>query len=80
MYFVYILRSVASPDITYIGFTTNLELRLKEHNAGGSPYTSMHGKWEYAFHCALPDKMKALAFEKYLKSHSGKEFASKRLI
>jgi hypothetical protein len=27
----------------------------------------------------FPDKYKALAFEKYLKSHSGRAFAKKRL-
>jgi len=30
-------------------------------------------------YCAFPDKYKALAFEKYLKSHSGRAFAKKRL-
>jgi len=28
---------------------------------------------------AFPDKYKALAFEKYLKSHSGRAFTKKRL-
>ena len=30
-------------------------------------------------YCAFPDKYKALAFEKYLKSHSSRAFANKRL-
>ena len=31
------------------------------------------------WYCAFPDKHRALAFEKYLKSHSGRAFAKKRL-
>jgi len=31
------------------------------------------------WYCAFPDKYKALEFEKYLKSHSGRAFAKKRL-
>jgi hypothetical protein len=32
------------------------------------------------WYCGFPEKMKALAFECYLKSHSGKAFAAKRLL
>jgi putative endonuclease len=35
--------------------------------------------WELKWYCAFPDKYKALAFEAYLKSHSGRAFAKKRL-
>jgi putative endonuclease len=35
--------------------------------------------WQLTWYCAFPDKYKALAFEKYLKSHSGRAFANKRL-
>ncbi|MDX2095626.1 MAG: GIY-YIG nuclease family protein, partial [Alphaproteobacteria bacterium] len=36
--------------------------------------------WELVWYCAFPDKYKALEFEKYLKSHSGRAFANKRLL
>nr|WP_283809955.1 GIY-YIG nuclease family protein [Bradyrhizobium forestalis] len=35
--------------------------------------------WKLVWYCAFPDKMKALAFETYLKSHSGRAFSKKRL-
>ena len=35
--------------------------------------------WELVWYCAFPDKYRALEFEKYLKSHSGRAFAKKRL-
>jgi len=36
--------------------------------------------WELMWNCAFPDKYKALEFEEYLKSHSGRAFAAKRLL
>jgi putative endonuclease len=56
-----------------------LKRRLPEHNAGKSAHTAKFKPWELVWYCAFPDKYKALAFEKYLKSHSGRAFAKKRL-
>jgi len=74
-YYVYILRSLSDPDRTYIGYTTNLESRLIKHNEGGSPHTSKYRPWQIETAMAFSDKQKALAFEKYLKSGSGREFS-----
>ena len=38
MYFVYILKSLRD-DRTYIGYTNNLDERLKRHNSGLVPAT-----------------------------------------
>ena len=78
MWYVYILRSIAFPDQDYIGATSDLKRRFKDHNAGRSPHTSKYMPWELVWYCAFPDKYKALAFETYLKSHSGRAFAKKR--
>jgi predicted GIY-YIG superfamily endonuclease len=80
MFHVYILRSGAQPTQTYVGFTTDLTTRLHKHNEGGSPHTAKHRPWQLIWSCAFDDKGKALAFEAYLKSHSGKAFAAKRLL
>jgi len=80
VYYVYILRSISTSQQTYVGFSTDLKTRLKTHNAGGCPHTAKFKPWELAWYCAFPSKIQALAFEKYLKSHSGKAFANKRLI
>ena len=79
MYFVYLLRSKSNPDQTYIGFTEDLKTRLKAHNHGQSSYTAKYKPWELISYLAFKDKSTAIAFEKYLKSHSGKAFANKRL-
>lgn len=76
-FYVYILVSESDPNNHYIGFTTDLAGRLRTHNEGGSPHTSKDGPWHIDVAVAFRDKRKALAFEKYLKSHSGRAFAKK---
>ncbi len=63
----------------YIGFTTNLKDRLKIHNSGGSIHTTRYKPWLLHAYFAFNTKVQALAFEAYLKSHSGRAFAKKRL-
>jgi len=79
MHYVYLLRSLSAPSQTYIGFTTDLKNRLAKHNAGGSPHTSQHAPWNLVTYIAFDDKQTALDFEAYLKTASGRAFASKRL-
>jgi predicted GIY-YIG superfamily endonuclease len=79
VYYVYLLRSIPNPDQTYIGFTEDLNARFTARNRGQSPHTSKFKPWELITYLAFNNKSKALAFEKYLKSHSGKAFANKRL-
>lgn len=79
MWYVYILKSVAAPDREYVGFTSNLRQRIKDHIAGKSAHTAKFKPWEIVWYCAFRDKRKALDFEIYLKSHSGRAFTKKRL-
>jgi putative endonuclease len=80
MYYVYLIQSIAYPHQTYIGYTENLKERLSTHNSGGSTYTTKYRPWELVFYLGLKSKIKALEFERYLKSPSGRAFASKRLF
>ena len=80
MYFVYILCSVNHTEQAYVGFTEDVAARLKKHNEGGNISTAPYRPWKMIFYCAFEDKGKALTFETYLKSHSGKAFAAKRLL
>ncbi len=79
MHYVYILQSLKDQSY-YTGLTTDLEARLKKHNSGSVEYTSVRRPWKLAWHCCFEDKMKALHFEKYLKSGSGFALARKRLV
>lgn len=76
MWYVYILRSIEFPDQEYVGATEDLKRRIPEHNAGKSRHTAKFRPWKLIWYC---DKHKALAFEAYLKSHSGRAFSQKRL-
>ena len=77
---MYIIRSTSAPDQEYTGATADLKQRVAEHNAGKSTHTAKFVPWKLAWYCRFPDKYVALEFEKYLKSHSGRAFAKKRLI
>jgi predicted GIY-YIG superfamily endonuclease len=79
MYYVYSIKSINFPDQNYVGYTQDLKARLRLHNEGKSRHTSKFMPWELVTYTAFQDKYKALEFEKYLKSHSGKAFANKRL-
>ena len=75
--YVYILRSDADPTHRYTGLTDDFETRLESHNQGSNPHTSKHRPWKIETAIAFRSREKAAAFEKYLKSHSGRAFASK---
>jgi predicted GIY-YIG superfamily endonuclease len=79
MWYVYIIRSIVHPDEEYIGASADLRKRLVDHNAGESKHTAKFAPWELRWYAAFPDKLRAFSFEKYMKSHSGRAFARKRL-
>jgi predicted GIY-YIG superfamily endonuclease len=79
MTYVYILRSLEHPDRYYIGVTGDLGARLKKHNAGEVSHTSKYAPWMLKTYVAFSDETQAFAFEKYLKSASGRAFTKKRL-
>ena len=81
MYYVYIIRSVNNPDQIYVGYTENLDVRISQHNNGtASIHTKKYMPWEIVTYTAISDKLKAHAFEKYLKSGSGRVFRDRHLI
>jgi len=78
-FYVYILRSESDPPHFFIGFTENLDTRPVHHNSGGAPHTAKYRPWRIKTAIAFTDREQALAFERYLKSPSGRAFAKKRL-
>ncbi|MEW5684404.1 MAG: GIY-YIG nuclease family protein [Pseudomonadota bacterium] len=79
MHYVYLIRSISDAARRYVGVTSDLRERLREHDAGKSPHTSKYRPWELVTYVAFSDRTQAEAFEKYLKSGSGHAFARKRL-
>jgi predicted GIY-YIG superfamily endonuclease len=79
MKYVYILQSSADEEHFYTGITDNLRDRLSAHNSGAVSHTSKYRPWHIKSYVAFTDKARAFAFEKYLKSGSGRAFAKARL-
>ena len=75
--YVYILQSEAKPKEIYIGYSTDLKRRIKEHNAGHSIHTNKFKPWKIMAYFAFEQQITAENFEKYLKSCSGRAFINK---
>ncbi|MBI1780150.1 MAG: GIY-YIG nuclease family protein [Sphingobacteriales bacterium] len=74
MYFVYVLYSPSYHKI-YIGFTADLEQRLKSHNElGKKGWTIKFRPWDLLHTEAFEDKHSAMKREKELKTAKGREF------
>lgn len=74
------MRSNNYPDQIYVGKTSDLKKRLSNHNCGTTHHTAKYAPWDLITYICFTDKMKAIEFEKYLKSGSGREFRNKRLL
>ena len=72
-YFVYMLRCISSAKKrTYIGFTSNLKKRLKDHNSNkGAKYTRGN-RWIIIYKKSFSSKSEAMSYE-YLLKHDKKE-------
>ncbi len=77
MTFVYILQSELDPERYYTGISDDPSRRLTEHNSGHSTHTNKFRPWKLIVTIAFDDPAKAVAFERYLKSGSGRAFAKK---
>ncbi len=80
MHHVYIIRSIAHPNQTYIGYTKDLSKRMLEHNNGSTFHTAKYKPWELIIVISFIDEFNAHSFEKYLKSGNGRVFIAKRLM
>ncbi len=76
--YVYILQSQLDAKRFYTGLTDNLRKRFTTHNAGRVLHTAKWKPWRLKACVALRDRVRAAAFERYLKSASGRAFVKKR--
>ncbi|MGZ8335020.1 MAG: GIY-YIG nuclease family protein [Allosphingosinicella sp.] len=73
--YVYILQSLKDPAQFYTGLCADVSKRLAAHNAGQSPHSSRHKPWRLVSFHYFEAPSTAAAFERYLKSGSGRAFA-----
>ncbi len=71
-YYVYILQSQKDSSF-YIGYTTDLIKRFKQHNNGESQATKPFRPYKLIFYEAFLDKVDAKNREVYLKSGYGRK-------
>lgn len=77
-YFVYILFSQKDHKL-YIGYTTNLELRLQEHKSGRVTSTKERRPFQLIYHEVFTNKEDAKTREVFLKSGFGRGQMKKAL-
>jgi predicted GIY-YIG superfamily endonuclease len=80
MKYVYLLKSIDHPNQTYVGLAEDLRARLIAHDSGRSLHTKKFRPWRLVTYVAFSDEAKATAFERYMKTGSGRAFAKKRLL
>ena len=78
-FYVYILQSQEHAHRFYVGRTSALSDRLAKHNAGEVLHTSKFKPWRIRTAVAFNELTRAVEFERYLKTSSGRAFAKKRL-
>ena len=68
-YYVYMLKTLPGfKNKTYVGYTNNLELRLKKHNSNMGAKATKGYKWEIIYKKKLTSKSKAMTYEYLLKN------------
>ena len=69
-YYVYILQSLKNQSF-YIGYTSDLRKRVKQHNSGESLATKPFRPYKVIYYEAFLDRRDAKNREEYLKSGWG---------
>jgi len=80
MTYVYLIESVNLRQQHYVGLTHDLKQRLADHNEGKSPHTRKFKPWVLIAYTAFAEEEAAQAYEKYLKSGSGKTFLKRHFL
>jgi putative endonuclease len=75
--YVYILACEKGEHF-YVGVTDDVLARLAVHNSGHVTHTAKYMPWKLRTYIAFSEDERAFALERYLKSGSGRAFASKR--
>ena len=66
-FYVYMLKSIEKKSVTYVGYTSSLQNRIKLHNSGkGAKYTRGR-KWKLIYKEKFNTKNKAISREYYIK-------------
>jgi putative endonuclease len=78
VFYVYVLRSESDYGF-YIGLSTNLRARLRQHQDGKNFTTKSRGPWKLIYYEAYAEREDAERREKLLKSGAGRRFPRTQL-
>ena len=68
-FYVYMLKSKSIKSITYVGYTNNLEKRIKLHNSGKGAKFTRGRKWVLIYKEKYKSKKEAISREYYIKKN-----------
>lgn len=77
MYYVYHLIGIEDPSRHYTGLIKSVRNRVLQYHEGLVMATSANRPWNLEVAIAFKSRVKAVAFEAYLKSHSGRSFSKR---
>jgi predicted GIY-YIG superfamily endonuclease len=77
--FVYVIVNNVN-NAPYVGVTSDITRRLDTHNSGGSVHTKAWRPWRLAVSLEFATESRALQFESYLKSGSGRAFMTRHFL
>ncbi len=78
MFYNYVLQSEKNKSL-YVGYTTDLRKRLKEHNQGFDKSTKPYRPWKLIYYEACLNEDDAKRREHYLKTSQGQRLLKRRL-
>tara|TARA_B100000575_G_C22677111_1_gene412237 strand:+ start:296 stop:544 length:249 start_codon:yes stop_codon:yes gene_type:complete len=68
-YHVYMLKSLGKKSVTYVGYTQNLNNRIKLHNSGKGAKFTRGRKWKLIYKEKYTTKNQAILREYYIKKN-----------
>jgi putative endonuclease len=79
MFYTYILKSKKNGKL-YIGSTSDLKKRFKDHNKGlGGSYTSKNRPFELIYYEAYLNKSDSLRAERFYKTGHGRDLIKEKI-
>lgn len=78
LFYTYVLKS-KKDDKLYIGYTDNLNKRIRKHNDGKVESTKNRRPFTLLYFEACLDKDRAIKREKYFKTGFGRRFLKSRI-
>ena len=79
MFYNYVLQSKNNNRQLYVGYTSDLRKRLKEHNQGLVRSTKQYRLWMLIYYEACLDEKDAKRREHYLKTSQGQRLLKRRI-